>query len=136
MLSGPRQLSAGAIGLTVLMVVSASACRNHVSGGPELAHHGPITSEELRRVGDRDTYSAIKFLRPQFLQSRGATSFSLDSPTEPEVFVDGMYYGPLGSLRTLPVREIAEIRLLTVGDAVLRYGTGHTAGVIDITSIH
>lgn len=97
---------------------------------------GPIESSELRSIGDRDAWTAITMLRPQFLQHRGQTSFLLDSPSEPEVFVDGMYYGPMESLRSLPSKELAEIRLLSVGDAVIRYGTGHTAGVIDITSIH
>ncbi|HEX6533181.1 MAG TPA: hypothetical protein VF041_01205 [Gemmatimonadaceae bacterium] len=97
---------------------------------------GPIRSAELRTIGDRDAYTAIKLLRPQFLQYRGRTSFVLDSPTSPEVYIDGMYYGPMESLRSLPSKELAEIRLLSVGDAVIRYGTGHTAGVIDITSVH
>jgi hypothetical protein len=97
---------------------------------------GTITSEELRSVDDRDAYTAIALLRPSLLKNRGYTSILLDTPDQPEVFVDGMYYGPFDTLRQLPVHELEEIRFLNVGDATLRYGMGHPAGIIDIKSIH
>ncbi|HKV49570.1 MAG TPA: hypothetical protein VJO52_00075 [Gemmatimonadaceae bacterium] len=97
---------------------------------------GTITSTELRTVDDRDAYTAIALLRPSLLKNRGYTSILLDTPDQPEVFIDGMYYGPFDTLRQLPVHELEEIRFLNVGDATLRYGTGHPAGIIDIKSIH
>jgi hypothetical protein len=147
---GPR-LSVLVSGTYALLATVAACATSHPveSAGGDIAEEGaaaprekprvgvgPIQTAELRSVGDRDTYTAIVLLRPQFLQHRGRTSLVLDSPTEPEVYIDGMYYGPMESLRSLPSKELQEIRLLTVGDAVLRYGTGHTAGVIDITSMH
>lgn len=93
---------------------------------------GPILADEMRVVSDRDAYAAITLLRPEFFQHRGVTSFTTPAPTEPEVYVDGMYYGPVGSLRGLPAGDVVEVRMLSVGDAMIRYGTGHTAGIIDI----
>ncbi|HEU4642084.1 MAG TPA: hypothetical protein VFS44_06470 [Gemmatimonadaceae bacterium] len=139
-------MAASAVGCATATPVSGSGplAKDSASGdvyGPNVAAKprlgtGPITTAELRSIGDRDAWTAITMLRPQFLQHRGRTSFLLDSPESPEVYVDGMYYGPMESLRSLPSKELAEIRLLSVGDAVILYGTGHTAGVIDIRSMH
>jgi hypothetical protein len=138
MIPRPRRSHARGVALTflVLVALAPTGCAKPHKSVPKLAGNGPITAAELRRIGDRDTYTAIQLLRPQFLQHRGPTSFRSIQPTEPDVYVDGLYYGPIGSLRSLSSREIEEIRLLSVGDATLRYGTGHMAGVIDIISIH
>ena len=126
-----------------------AACSHHSAGVADAAvpaagdsriranlSEDPITFGEIQKLADRDAYTAIQLLRPVFLKHRGTTSFFLDSPTTPEVFVDGMYYGPLSSLRSLPAKEIAEVRFMNVGDATIRYGTGHTAGIIDIATVH
>ncbi|HEX5409640.1 MAG TPA: hypothetical protein VFW89_07730 [Gemmatimonadaceae bacterium] len=103
---------------------------------PKVRGTGPITQKELTPFAGWDTYQAIKLLRPQFLQNRGATSIELDSPTQPEVAIDGIMYGRLESLAQLPVSEVEMITLLNVGDAVIKYGPGHPAGVIDIVTRH
>jgi len=97
---------------------------------------GPITSKELRTVDDRDAYTAISLLRPSLLKNRGYTSILLNTPDQPEVFIDGMYYGTFDTLHQIPVHELQEIRFLDVGDATIRYGMGHPSGIIDITSLH
>ena len=94
-----------------------------------------LTTTELRPYVMQDALTALRLLRPGALHDRGPSSVLLDSPRAPEVFVDGMYYGPIASLRDLRVREIAAMRVLSVGDAVLRYGAGHSAGVIDVVTI-
>ena len=121
-------------------LTATTACAHHAPdseiAGPASAGISPITSKELRKFDDRDVYTAIALLRPAFLTNHGRTSILLDSPDQPEVFIDGMFYGTFDTLRQLPVHEIYQIRFLDVGDATIRYGTGHTSGIIDITSIH
>lgn len=121
-------------------LTAGTACAHHPpAAGLAAARSGgksTITSDELRTVDDRDAYSAISILRPSFLENRGRTSILLPTPDQPEVYIDGMYYGPFETLRQLPVHELAEIRLLDVGDATIRYGMGHPSGIIDITSLH
>lgn len=128
-----------ALGLGFVAAFGAAACHHAPGASPEpkpkrVLGSGPITEGELASVGVRDTYSAIMMLRPQFLHDRGATSILLDSPTEPDVYVDGQFYGRVDLLRDLPVQDVLEIRRLSVGDAVVRYGPGHPAGVIDIAT--
>lgn len=120
------------------LTVSAACAHHEPASGLSTGRGAPgaITSKELRTLDDRDAYTAIALLRPAFLTSRGHTSILLDTPSQPEVFMDGMYYGPFDSLRQIPVHELKEIRFLDVGDATIRYGTGHPSGIIDITSLH
>jgi hypothetical protein len=122
-------------------VAATSACWHSKRAETPQAHKvvrgtGPITEKELTPFAGWDTYQAVKLLRPQFLQNRGATSIVLDSPTQPEVAIDGVMYGRVESLAQLPVSEVATITLLNVGDAVIKYGPGHPAGVIDIVTKH
>ncbi len=125
--------------LACVCLTATSACTHNGPGSQVASPSGEvssISSKELRKFDDRDVYTAIALLRPSFLTNRGRTSILLDSPDQPEVFIDGMFYGTFDTLRQLPVHEIQEIRFLDVGDATIRYGSGHTSGVIDITSIH
>ena len=119
-------------------LTASTACAHHepTSGLARSGDGGTITSKELRTLDDRDAYTAIALLRPSLLKNRGRTSILLDTPDQPEVYVDGMYYGPFDTLRQLPVHELEEIRFLDVGDATIRYGMGHPSGIIDITSLH
>ena len=124
----------------IICLTMTAACAHHDPASDISAPSGggisPISSKELRTLDDRDAYTAIALLRPGFLTNRGRTSILLDTPDRPDVFIDGMYYGPFDTLRQLPVHEIHEIRFLDVGDATIRYGTGHPSGIIDITSVH
>ncbi|HWG53244.1 MAG TPA: hypothetical protein VN677_08095 [Gemmatimonadaceae bacterium] len=135
-----RLLLRFAMVLAASSVAVTSACWHSKQAAAPKAHKvrgtGPITQKELTPFAGWDTYQAIKLLRPQFLQNRGATSIELDSPSQPEVAIDGIMYGRLESLAQLPVSEVETITLLNVGDAVIKYGPGHPAGVIDIVTKH
>jgi hypothetical protein len=137
---GRAAMYAAAVSLASICLTVGTGCTHHepTSGMAAASSRGvgPITSDELRTLDDRDAYTAISLLRPSFLKARGRTSILLDTPDQPEVFIDGMYYGPFDTLRQLPVHELKEIRMLDVGDATIRYGMGHPSGIIDIVSLH
>lgn len=132
-----RRASIAALASTCLTVSAGCAHYEPTSSlAVRSSESGPITSKELRTVDDRDAYTAIALLRPSLLKNRGPTSILLDTPSQPEVFIDGMYYGTFDTLHQIPVHELQEIRFLDVGDATIRYGMGHPSGIIDITSVH
>lgn len=137
---GRAAMYAAVVSLASICLTVGTGCTHHEpTAGMAAASSrgvGPITSDELRTLDDRDAYTAIALLRPSFLKARGRTSILLDTPDQPEVFIDGMYYGPFDTLRQLPVHELQEIRMLDVGDATIRYGMGHPSGIIDIVSLH
>ena len=65
-----------------------------------------------------------------FLRTRGATSLQDLTPVQAVVYLDGVRYGKLESLRTLNIDEIREIEFISAGDATTRYGTDHLGGAI------
>ena len=90
-----------------------------------------ITAEDLAKVDVSDALQAIQRLRPQFLQTRGTTSFQ--NPSEVVVYVDGSRLGNTSTLRDIPANEVKEIRYLSATEATQRYGTGHASGAIVVT---
>jgi len=139
---GMRALASVTIVAAVCGASAACATSHATDASPDAtapAPHGRpnlITHDELATVYDRNAYQAIQALRPAMLKDRGATSILLDTPTRPEVYVDGMYYGRFSTLQQIQASDCWEIRYLNVGDATIRYGPGHAAGVIDITTKH
>lgn len=95
----------------------------------------PITADEIAHINVASAYDAIAKLRGTYLSARGLGSFA--SPvrsTRPVVFVDGMEMGTLYELRSIPARDVLEIRFLSSGEATYRYGQGFMAGVIAVTT--
>lgn len=79
-----------------------------------------------------DAYSAIQRLRPGFLQTRGPVS--LGGGGAITVSVDHGALMPLGTLRSIPVSEVKEIRYLSPADAAQAFGTNSaSAAVIVVT---
>lgn len=93
-----------------------------------------ITADELATIDAQTALQAIQRLRPNFLQTRGGASMSINSgPVDIVVYVDQTRMGGPNSLSQIPVTEIKEIRYLNATDATQRYGTGHGAGAIVVT---
>ncbi|HEX2449980.1 MAG TPA: TonB-dependent receptor plug domain-containing protein [Gemmatimonadales bacterium] len=49
------------------------------------------------------------------------------------VYVDGTRVGGVQELKRIPSQDVREIRFLSASDAQARYGTGHAAGVIQVS---
>jgi hypothetical protein len=79
----------------------------------------------------------IQTLRPQMLRSRGMSSIdprATGEETLPRVYVDEISYGNLSTLSNVNANQIKEIRFVNARDATTRWGTGHTGGVILVTT--
>lgn len=51
------------------------------------------------------------------------------------VHIDDVRVGDVDVLRTIPATAVASIRWLSASDASTKYGNGHTAGVIAVTTL-
>ena len=115
-----------------LVFVSACAARSESVPGEESTFRDRITASELADVDAVDAFAAVQQLRPMWLRSRGATSFTEPMGTRPTVYVDNMRYGEIPALSAIPVAEISEIRYINGPDATTRWGSGVVGGVIEV----
>ncbi|MGH7719056.1 MAG: hypothetical protein ACREON_09470 [Gemmatimonadaceae bacterium] len=88
-----------------------------------------ISAWELGRGPDRSLYDALRRLRPELLWRR------YPSPWNPEgyyaaLIVDGTPMGDAPDARTIPARQVREVRFIDRREALMRYGTGSEGGAI------
>ena len=110
--------------LSLAVLVSACYPARAGTSGPDRDAY-VITSQELQQVPADDLYEAVQQLRPAWLSRRSGQS--------PQVFVNGAPRGGLDELRTFRPENASELRFINAADATTRWGTGYTAGVIDVT---
>lgn len=97
-------------------------------------NRGVITDEEIRESSARDAYQAVQLLRPDWLRSRGSTSMRDPSPVAVVVYVDGQRYGSAESLEQFRIGSFKELRYYNGSEATNRWGTGHSSGVIYLST--
>lgn len=118
-----------------LLALLATAACTHVGPSGDSMSSQVILADEIQRSRAVTAYDAIAKLRHNFLSDRGKTSLlDRSAPTVPNVYVDGMLYGPLASLHNIPADQVASIRLYRAWEAQTRYGTENPAGVIEVTT--
>jgi outer membrane cobalamin receptor len=103
-----------------------------------------IRADEIAQVQVTTAYDVVARLRGAFLKTRGTvtrtpgrTTDRAISTEQPKitVFLDGVEAGPVEqTLYLIPASEVFEIRLYRAADAVTKYGSRHTGGVIAVTT--
>lgn len=116
--------------VVLLVTATAIACAPAATGG-KARNHNVLTSEEIAASQATTAHDAIKNLRPMFLRSRGQTTLE-GTGQSAHVFLDGQKYGDIETLKTMSVQTVREIRFLSASDATTKYGTGYTAGIIEV----
>ncbi len=99
-----------------------------------------ISAEEIAALGGtvQTAFGIVQRLRPAMLRARsGSTSQSgsngVDvSANEIQVFLDSQRMGGVRALEEITLSQILEIRYLNANDATTLFGTGNTAGVIQV----
>jgi len=94
-----------------------------------------ITEDEVLASLATTAYELIRTLRPSFLSYRGETSFDRrTSRPYPNVYVDDQVFGTITILQSIPVSDVATVRLYRSSEAVTKFGTGNAGGVIAIVT--
>ena len=127
--------------LTLCMVFAVLAVSCASSGTPRTGADAQqtrrsrdvITLAEIDSSSAADAYQVIQLLRPEWLRSRGAGSMS-GAPSMPVAYVDGQNYGSLQSLQSFRTGSFKELRYYSASEATNRWGTGHTGGVVYLTT--
>src|SRR5687768_7983250 len=114
--------------LTAFVLIGcAGAIRPAADGGG-----ANVITQDMIEAGaspTTDVRELLERLRPQWLRSRGQVSLQDENAGYPVVYVDGIRFGSLDTLRGLQVRGISRIEYIGSADATTRYGTGHMGGV-------
>ena len=122
-------------------VIAAAALLTLGACSPKSARVAPqdrnlITADEIAKSNATNAYEAVERLRPAFLRTRGSQSLQNQEPPTPMVYVDGMRYGTLQTLATVPTIGIVSIQYLNAIEATQRYGFGNEGGAIMIVTKH
>jgi len=91
-----------------------------------------LTQEEMLDHHFTNLHDAISAVRARWLVVRGTDSFV--SPSEVIVYFDQTRLGGVDQLRSVAVNSVAWVRHYNGVDATQRYGVGHSAGVILVSS--
>jgi len=94
-----------------------------------------LTAQEvaLAHADVMNAYDAIARLRPNWLVSRGVSTFGSGNTEFAVVFVDGQQHGSLETLRRIPAWHAKEYRYYDVTQAGATFGIqGGMGGVIEI----
>jgi len=75
----------------------------------------------------------VKQLRPEFLEPGPTGRGARGDRRLPGVIVDNVPAGGVEALRSIPARQVAEIRFLGRGEAYRRFGAAQLASVILVT---
>ena len=126
------------VALVLLIVACVGGCSSIREGTTGKVRGDVLTFEEIAATKAHNAYDAISLKRPFFLKSRGPRSLRSAPAGQtyefPVVYFDGMYYGEIETLRILTVEDIAEIDFLDFNAATVRFGTGHSGGIIHVIS--
>ena len=96
--------------LYLTAVAAVLACASGSGGSASHRDSNLITEQELSSIPVTNAYDAIERLRPLFLRSRGKTSINTPGTQYATVYVDGVRYGDLNSLRNILASHVVDIR--------------------------
>jgi hypothetical protein len=120
-----------AIFLPVILASSCAPARNAIPGD----YNASIISEyELNASSTNTAYEAIRRLRPQWLNYQPQTSVRDPNPPAPVVYIDEQFSGDLSLLNHLLISQIESIAFYKAPEAMIKYGTNRTGGVMGVTT--
>lgn len=122
-----RSKSLCVLGIFLLGVVSCARARASAPSNPNV-----ITQEEIVASNAATAYDVVARLRADFLRDRGPTSLLLPNNHQPMVFLGDQLYGEIDQLREFRSSDLAEIRFYPGPDAVTKFGSQYSGGVIQL----
>jgi len=91
-----------------------------------------LLPDEFEASPAHDAFGVVQQYRPQWLRSRGRTSFQDADAGLVQLYVNGSRWGEIERLREIPITEVIEIRYRNGQEATMRYGNNHAGGVIEV----
>jgi hypothetical protein len=117
------------------ILVTAAGCAPHRTGGEEAnrqTDRSILTQEQIAAQHYNTVYDAVEALRSNWLRTRGTDSFQ--NPSEVRVYLDNTLLGGTDKLREIAAKDVTFIRYFDGVAATARWGVGHAAGVIYLST--
>lgn len=122
-------------GTVVLLAVAlSSACAQPTRNGEMTPRrdNSTITRAELLENHFYTAHDAVASLHANWLQTRGTDSFR--TPSKVWVYFDSVKLGDVATLASISLMPVSYIRYFNGVDATTRWGVGHSAGVIYVST--
>ena len=119
--------------IAALLLVAATACASGTNARDTSGSRDLITRSVLQKTSYATAYDAVRALHPNWLLKRSTAG---NTGSAILVYVDGTKYGDVNTLRSVPTVTVESIRRINATDATMRWGTGHSEGVLYITSVN
>jgi hypothetical protein len=110
----------------------ALGCAPQPAAGRIRPDRSILTEDQFADKGYNNVYEVVQALRSNWLNARGPDSFA--SPTVVQAYFDGNRIGGIETLRTMEVRSVVYIRYFDGISATARWGLGHGAGVVYVST--
>lgn len=121
-----------AFNVAILFCAMLGACSQHRDGSLPGQSLDVITREQLTDRRFDNAYDAVQAMRSNWLETRGTDSFL--TPSEVLVYQDNVKLGGTDQLRAITTMTIVSIRYFNGTEATSRWGVGHSAGVIQVST--
>lgn len=109
-----------------------SACTQPSTGAKPVTDRNVLTQEQFASRHFSNVYEAVEEFHSPWLSTRGTDSFS--SPSEVKVYLDNTLMGGIETLKSIPIINVVYVRHYDGPSATSRWGTGHAAGVIYVST--
>ena len=122
---------------TALVAIFLGCASGSPGGIGETRRSQVLTQEEISASGvSGNAFDIVTRLRPNFLVSRGPITLGNAQRTAmyPNIYLDGIPFGDINTLRNIDASQIAEIRLYQAGEAQTKFGVGNSNGVLAVTT--
>jgi len=117
--------------VALLLAGAVGACAPAASGaGRPSPDRNVVEAAELAATGAPDLYTALRQVRPEFLQARGVSSIHDATADLPVVYLDGVAIGGPDELGRISTVDVREVRRLSAQEALARTGTNKPGGAI------
>jgi hypothetical protein len=118
--------------VSVLAVIAGCTMQRSAAGDRPRTDQAMILREQFQEHQFANAYEAVEALHSNWLSTRGTDSFS--TPSMVRVYLDNTMLGGVESLRTVELTLVTYIKHLDGISATARWGLGHAAGVIFIST--
>ena len=114
-----------------MTLLAGCAAQNHPEPGLRSSSGalGAISEEDIANSNATTAYEAVDRVKPLYFTSK----VDMAPTAERQVYLNGIRLGGIGELRSIPAKEIREIRFVRAIDAGA-YGVGRSGGAILVIS--